>query len=443
MKAHQRRSSDPSNIIVGTLGKPAMLRSALLFVNFFLIIAALYQIKPASRSLVLEVLSPEQLPFIWMLSAAMLFFVIGGYQVLLSRFNRADVTLGVNVAFIIVLWLFHWQLREATVVSATGFYLLVDLMGVMLVEQFWSQANSAFKTQEGKSWYGVIGAGGLLGGMAGSALAALLIRYTAIQTADLLLVAALVLTLSLLLSFVLSTIETTSKVMEELPVNPDGIERGGVQSLLGSRYLLLIAASLLMAQLVSPLVEYQFMQVVAEHYTETEQRTAMLSLFFSILSGVSIAINLLITPLILHFFGVFTGLMVQPVVLALTAYCFGMQGGVMSAAVMKLGDRGLAYSVTRASRELLYIPMETVKMYQAKAWIDMFGYRSFKLLGAFLILLLTQWTNLAATTVPLGSIVVVACIAWILILLILSRHYESLVSEGLRSVEKTGGAVSV
>ncbi len=105
---------------------------------------------------------------------------------------------------------------------------------------------------------------------------------------------------------------------------------------------------------------------------------------------------------------------------------FMLQGGFLAAAVMKIGDRGLSYSITRSARELLYIPVDKVVMYQAKAWIDMFGYRSFKVIGAVIILLLTQWTTLARDVLSLNWVILLACGLWAALLIVLYRHYQAL-----------------
>ncbi|MDH4011080.1 MAG: hypothetical protein OEU55_10220, partial [Desulfobacterales bacterium] len=52
---------DAKYIALRTLG----FRATFLFINFFLIIMALYQLKPASRSLFIESLGAERLPYIW------------------------------------------------------------------------------------------------------------------------------------------------------------------------------------------------------------------------------------------------------------------------------------------------------------------------------------------------------------------------------------------
>ena len=92
-------------------------------------------------------------------------------------------------------------------------------------------------------------------------------------------------------------------------------------------------------------------------------------------------------------------------------------------ALLKIADRGLSYSINRASKELLYVPIDPLLMFRAKAWIDMFGYRLFKVLGSVLILLLTQWLPWPVDAVQLGWLVLTVCMSWWLTLFALRREY--------------------
>lgn len=416
-----------------------IVQSGLLFVNFFLIITALYQLKPASRSQILEVIGAKDLPWVWIGSALTLLVFINIYNHVLRKVGRIRVVLGTALLAMAALVAFRIGLASGSMIAPIAFYIFVDLIGVILVEQFWSLANSIYSTHDGKNWYGMIGTGGLLGGVTGSALGAVLIHYTPLQTPDLLLVGGVVIGLIFLITLLLSRrgyyreqAVSMSEVIRHTtwPYQPHAEHR---------TYLLLIAAVLLVAQLVSPLVEFQFMRIVEVRFPEREVRTAMLGLFFSVLSGFSIIVNLVITPLLLNRLGVLAGLLVQPVILAASTVGFMMQGGFLAAAVMKIGDRGLSYSITRSARELLYIPVDKLVMYQAKAWIDMFGYRSFKVVGAVIILVLTQWTDLARDVLSLNWVILIACGFWVGLLVVLFRHYNALVNPDGGAVSRVGG----
>ena len=385
---------------------------------------ALYNLKPASRSLVLEALGSEALPYIWIASAITLFLLISIYHRILDRYGRVRIVLGSCIAFIVTLVLIRLFLEFPNKVVPVIFYVFVDILGVVLVEQFWSLTNSIYSTAEGKRWYGMVGTGGLVGGMLGGGSAAIIVKYTPLQTADLLLVAALIIGIIYSLTLIMTRYHLYDQQndVETQRIN----ETSGWQTLIHNRYLLLIAAALLMAQLVSPLVEYQFLRIIEIQYPELESRTTILSLFFSLMSAVAIAINILVTPFILRNLGVLAGLLVQPITLAITAYGFVLQPTLWPAATMKISDRGLSYSINRASKEILYIPIAPDLMYRAKAWIDMFGYRIFKIFGSLLILILTQWTAIATGYADLSWVILGFCLIWVLVLINVHSVYKSL-----------------
>ncbi len=396
-------------------------RALILFVNFLLIILAYYQVKSASRSLLIEHWGSDRFPYIWIASALVLGAFIGFYHQLVERYTRLRVVLGSCLVFIGLLVLFWVLLEAGSALAGLAFYIFVDIFSVILVEQFWSLTNTIHKTDEGKRSYWFVGTGGLLGGVAGGLLATALIRYTPLTTPDLLLSCALLLVVVFALNVAMGRMGLYREITgSDGPVKAEG----GWRALVGSRYLLLIAAALLCAQLAQPLVEYQFLKTVEATYQELDSRTAFISAFFSVLGLVSIFINLALTPVIHRYFGVVAGMITQPVALAACSLTFMSLPTLTMASVVKISDRGLSYSINRASKELLYIPVDPVRTYQAKAWIDMLGYRLFKILGSALILVATQWLPVQLDVAQLGWITVTVCIAWLGTISLLAKEYR-------------------
>ena len=62
-------------------------------------------------------------------------------------------------------------------------------------------------------------------------------------------------------------------------------------------------------------------------------------------------------------------------------------------------------------------------IYQAKAWIDMFGYRLFKIFGSFVILAFTQWLPSAISVPQLSWFTVGICLLWIVLIAAIRRDY--------------------
>lgn len=396
-------------------------KSLLLFTNFFLIIAALYHLKPASRSIFVTTLSADQLPYVWIATAAGLGLMITVYQRIVARFGRIQVVLGTCATIIALLVAFYPGMHEPGTPLAFGFYIFVDMLSVILVEQFWSLTDTVFTAEQGKRWYGLIATGGLLGGVAGGAMSSFWIKHAGLQTMDLLLVAAAILLVLMVLTLLMGRV---GLYVEQRGVRDDGQgAEHGWRAIMRHRYLLLIALLLLLAQMVEPLVEFQFMKAVESSIVDREARTAYLGDFFSLLSGVAIGINLLITPLIHRWFGAIGGLVAQPVAVLFGSLYYMSQATLAAGAFLKIADRGLSYSINRASKELLYVPIEPLLIFQAKAWIDMFGYRLFKVLGSVLILLLTEWLPWSISAVQLGWLVLAVCVAWGGALLALRGEY--------------------
>jgi AAA family ATP:ADP antiporter len=409
---------DAKYIALRTLGT----RAAFLFLNFFLIIMALYQLKPASRSLFIESLGTERLPYVWIATALTMGVFITYYHRLVERHSRIRVVLGTCLTISILLVIFRLLMNHSIPLIDASFYVFVDILGVVLVEQFWSLTNSIYTTHEGRSWYGFVGTGGLVGGVAGGWVSAMLIKHTALQTPDLLLTAAGTIGIIFGLAWLMGRVGIYCEV--DHVVRPQQMASGGWQILRHSRYLLLIAAILLMAQLVSPLVEYQFLNTVEAAYLEREARTAFLSLFFSVLGVISIAVNLGITPLIHHILGPIAGLLVQPLMICIFSWGFFFQPTLYFSAATKISDRALSYSINRASKELLYVPVDSVLIYQAKAWIDMFGYRLFKVSGSILILLFTQWLPFTISVPQLSWFSVSICVIWMILVYLVRQDYH-------------------
>ncbi len=411
--------------------KAMRLRSIVLFLDFFLIIMALYQIKPASRAFFLEVMGADLLPYVWIGTALTMGTFIGFYNGLVARHSRLNVTLGSCLVIIGCLVGARFLLVTPTQAAAVAFYIFVDIVGVILVEQFWSLTDSMFCTDDGKRWYGIIGSGGLCGGVAGGFAAGFLVEHTPLESEDLLLVAGAIIAVICVLNMVMGRRGLYEAGSDHAM---DGNIAFGWKVIFKSPYLGLIAGLLLLTQLASPLVDYQFLKIVEESIIDLDDRTSFLSNFFGLLGAVSIAVNLLITPFVHRKCGVIAGLLVQPMAMLATSVLFFSRANQYTGGVMKISDRSLSYSINKASKEMLYIPVNPVLIYQAKAWIDMFGYRLFKVLGSLLILLFTQWLPFSLSVPQFSWFTAAICVMWIGLIFFLRPEYKSRV----RHYEKRG-----
>lgn len=375
---------------------------------------AYYQVKPSSHSLFVTILGTENLPYMWIVSTLVLAVLLPAFFWLGDRVPPLRIVAGSSLCFAILLIVFWLLLQTPTSERVVAFYILVDIYSVVLIEQLWGLAGSYYQTSEGKKWYGIIGCGALLGGMAGSALASLSLAQTSLQTVDLLLVAVVI-----ILPVAGLTIAMDGGHQRAAPSsNPTGASSQSYpqrRDRPGRRYVLLIALLVLFAQLVEPMIEYQFMTILQQARTNLEARTEYLSYLFLVTSTVALAVNLIITPFFHRHLGTIAGLMLQPLMLILGGCWFAAAPTLSTGTMLKTLDRSLSYSINRASKELLYLPLTPAVIYKVKSWVDIFGYRIFKTIASIVILAVTQWLPTKAAVPELSWIVIFLSLLWLFV----------------------------
>ena len=146
-------------------------RAVILFLHFFLVVLSYYQVKPASRTLFITYVGSENFPWIWIASALTLGSLLPFYSFIIRKFPADRILSWSCGCFVFLMLLFRLLLVSADPIRVVIFYIIIDVYSVVLVEQFWSHASSLHRTKDGKKWYGVIGSGGVVGGIVGSAFA--------------------------------------------------------------------------------------------------------------------------------------------------------------------------------------------------------------------------------------------------------------------------------
>ena len=69
-----------------------------------------------------------------------------------------------------LLVVFSLLLRTSAEWVTVAFYLFGQILGVLLISQFWTLANDVYDARQAKRLFGFIGAGASLGGAAGAAI---------------------------------------------------------------------------------------------------------------------------------------------------------------------------------------------------------------------------------------------------------------------------------
>ncbi len=407
--------------------------TALLSLSFFLVVTFQYVAKTVRQSTFVDTLGSAKLPYVYLLVALCSYPLLRLYVRYAGRLQRHRFIMASCSVVALSLLGFWWLFRYPWPWLPVAFYVWITIAFGALVSQFWLFSSHLLDPRQAKRLFGVIGAGGLLGGIAGGQVARLTTSLLGTRAAFV--VAAAILAAIIVLVAYIHRLypEEPQAVGGERPENKGG--RSGLQALLGSRHLQLIGLVLVLSVMVGQIVDLQFNWAIEQSTTTLAERTARFGNFFSIIGLAALVFQLLFTSTIHRSLGVGFGLRVLPVVAALGAGLIlafsGMLPGLMVGAILsvKVGEAGLRYSLDQSTRELLFLPVPSALRARGKAFIDVFLQRLAK--GAAALLLLPVAFGLLAPP-QVSWIILVLCAVWMMAATVTYRVYVQSFRAGLK-----------
>src|SRR5688572_13418224 len=162
-----------------------------MFAYSFLAMACYNILKPLTRSKFISDLGSGNLPYVLLASAVVIGLLMHWYTTAAGRLARRHVIPATQASIIVLLVVFSLMLRTSAEGVTVAFYLFGQILGLLLISQFWTLANDVYDARQAKRLFGFIGAGASLGGAAGAGIVAILVDR--IGTPDLLLVSAVTL----------------------------------------------------------------------------------------------------------------------------------------------------------------------------------------------------------------------------------------------------------
>jgi AAA family ATP:ADP antiporter len=401
----------------------------LMLLCVFLILTSYYLMKPAREGLILAggawgLEGDELKTYASGAMALVLVVVVPMYSELANRVRRIRL-INVSYALVIGSLVLFFALARAGVPIGLPFFVWLGLVSVFLIAQFWSYANDIYSEEQGKRLFAIIALGGSLGAIFGPRIAKLADTYTLLAIAAFVLVACLVL-------FNLIEHLHSHRTLDLTATAP--IEgAGGFSLVMRDRYLLLIAAMLLVENLVNTTGEYIHSNVAREHAmaiapgSEEQQREIIkgfYSDFFMWVNLVSFLIQALLVSRIIQKLGVRAALFVMPIV-AFGAY--GLIGAVGSFALVrtaKVAENSTDYSLQNTVRQALFLPTDRAVKYKAKAAIDTFFVRVGDTLSAVLVGVGIHQLGFGGTQFALVNLALIA--VWLAVAIGIARRHRRL-----------------
>lgn len=365
------------------------MRSNLLFILFavvcnFLICADYATIRPVSNALFLTNYGASAFPYAWLATIPLNFLLIALYNKYLPRWGClktflvvAGLIAGGNLFCALFLHQFFWL--------PFLFYIWKDIYIMLSFQQLWSVIHSTISFSNAKYLYGIFYGIGACGAVVGS----LLSGFFAVQfgSENLLFVTAPLYAL-MALSYAAALKHTNKGMQIEEKTQKSALAAfaHGFKLIRSSHLLIFILCIVLCMQLASTLIDYQFNHFLERHIVDKDLRAQYTGRILGIVHAVTMGLQFVGSFLCLHFLGVKRSHFFIPFALALNGLAFLAFPTFGLITVSYMSVKCFDFSLFGVVKEMMYIPLKSDEKFRAKAFIDIFAYRTSKALAAFFIL---------------------------------------------------------
>lgn len=415
--------------------------AALLLACVFLILTSYYLMKTAREGMILSgslfgLRAEEIKSYAGGGMAVLLLGLLPAYDALANRMRRIKL---INLSYVFVigcLFAFFVGAQEGVHI-AVPFFVWIGIVNMFLIAQFWSYANDLYTEEQGKRLFALIAIGGSLGAIVGPQLARLATTYTLLPFAAVLLVGCLALFNTV---EVLHAREPTQARISREPVSG----AGGFALLLRDRYLMLIAALVLVAALVKTTGEFVLSSAATGHAAALVPPTAHAELhgtartlaiaadrrevikafyssFFFWVNLGGFVIQAFVVSRVMHKLGIRAALYIMPLVVLGAYSAIALVGGVALIRVAKATENATEYSMQNTVRQSLFLRTERAVKYKAKAAIDTFVVRAGDTLSALVVWCGIHLLGATARGFAVSNIALVA--VWLAITAAIARRH--------------------
>ncbi|NIM98005.1 MAG: MFS transporter [candidate division Zixibacteria bacterium] len=419
--------------------------SLLMFSYFFLVITSFWILKPIKKTLFITFYKHAGFDFLsWHLTASqaellakvlnmlVAFIAVTVFTLLARRFRRQELTFVFSGFFMVCYVIYGGLVNVPSDLTVWTFYLFGDLFNTLMVVTFFSFLNDSVTPDKAKRLYGLIGAGGVIGGAFGSLIVSIWIKQVSIATwlwITFGITAAIIVVAMSAGKLVAKNPHKTEKRPEGFtshrPAGGPAIE--GARLVFRSRYLLAIVAIVGLYEIISTVMDFQFTATV-EHFVSKEKLGQHFSTIYAITNLSAMFVQLFLTSLVMSRLGVKIALLVLPTAIILGSAGFLALPILWVGSFLNTADNAFNYSINQSAKEALYVPTTRDEKYKAKAFIDMFVMRFAKALAVGISLAITIAFAEFSSVRWLSVFTLVVVVVWLFAVRYAGRRFDDMSS---------------
>jgi AAA family ATP:ADP antiporter len=352
----------------------------------FLLLGAYYLMKTAREVLILTEGGAEVKSYSSAGQALLLLLIVPAYGAFASRVSRVRLVSLVTLFFAGNLVLFMVAMAAGLRVGVV-YFLWLGIFNVMVIAQFWAFAADLYAEEQGKRLFPLIGVGASLGAWLGSVRAGALVETSGPMR---LLAGAFVILVACAALVPIVDRQTAGfrpavRVAATAPLD----NSGGFSLIRRDRYLMLIAALMLILNVVNTTGEYLFGRYVVEQShalfggtgpTAEAARARFVgetySRFYSTVNLVGLLLQTFVASRVFKWLGVGWALLLHPIV-AIGGYLLLLRAPSLPlVGAVKVADNSIDYSLGNTARQALWLTTSREAKYKAKQAIDSFFVRA-------------------------------------------------------------------
>jgi ATP:ADP antiporter, AAA family len=346
------------------------------FVYFTLLLASYYMVRPLRDALAAGV-GADQIKYLASLVFIVMLAIVPVFGWLVSRFRRGVLVPAVYVFFVLNLLgfaaLFAARPDDANV--ARVFYVWVTVFNMFVVSVFWSFMADIWREEQGRRLFGVIAAGGSLGGLLGPTLTRSFVGEIGISGIAVLSAVFLAGTLGAILGLERTVRGTSVLSRAKLDEPIGGAILAGLTRLVRSPFLLGIGGIVATGALLGMFVYIEMARLVATEYATPEARTAFYSQRDLWVNGLALVFQILVVGRLTTWFGV-RATLAGTALLSMVAFVgLGLAPALATLVLINVIQRAAEFGIGKPSRDMLYTVVEPETKYKVKNVIDTVVYR--------------------------------------------------------------------
>lgn len=338
----------------------------------FLLLQLYYMLKPIREALILSEHTAEMRSYTIAMQALVLILIVPLYSSII-RGQGAKKVLPMVTLLVALSLIMFWVLYLFKVPISIPFYVWLGVINVLLIAQFWAYAADIHSPDEGKRLFAFIAAGASAGSLTGAQISSQLFKI--IGAEGLMLLAALMLLATMWLPRIVGI---SSKKAQQYLHDTKSL-KAGFDTVFHSRYLLVIAAFVVLLNCVNTTGEYilaKWVQILAQQSGDAKVFVGeFYSNFYSWVNLFSMLIQLFLVSRIFQWFHVHGAILVLPFV-AFIGYGMATFIPIFTLfQIIKIAENSVDYSLQNTARHALFLPLNQQQIYEGKTVIDALCWR--------------------------------------------------------------------